>query len=262
MTPTPDARVEATLRAAAADATWPPTPDIRAIVLARLEREGIRHVAGGSDVGLVPGRARGRALRLGRALAVAVITLLLIAGAATALGYRLPGLDILFVEHLPPAGTGLDLGAPTTIADAVAPGGPRVLVPSVLATPDTVFVLGSGDQRIVTLVWRATSGQGTLGDSDLALTVMAVPGDLDEGLVHKVIGSGTTLEPVSIGGSRGWWISGAPHDLVILRPDGTAGVLRSALAGDTLVFSRDGTLYRLESALGRDATIAVADSMR
>jgi hypothetical protein len=39
-------------------------------------------------------------------------------------------------------------------------------------------------------------------------------------------------------------------------------VLRSALAGDTLVFARDGTLYRLESALGREATIAMAESMR
>jgi hypothetical protein len=47
-----------------------------------------------------------------------------------------------------------------------------------------------------------------------------------------------------------------------MRPDGTAGVLSAALAGDTLVFTRDGTLYRLESALGRDATLAIAASMR
>ena len=65
-----------------------------------------------------------------------------------------------------------------------------------------------------------------------------------------------------MGGDRGWWIAGAPHDLLVLRSDGTAGVLTSRLAGDTLVFARDGTLYRLESALGRDATLEIAASLR
>jgi hypothetical protein len=48
----------------------------------------------------------------------------------------------------------------------------------------------------------------------------------------------------------------------VLRPDGTAGILTSRLAGDTLVFARDGTLYRLESALGRDPTLEIAASLR
>ena len=63
-------------------------------------------------------------------------------------------------------------------------------------------------------------------------------------------------------GARGWWIAGAPHEILVLRPDATVGVLRAAIAGDTLVFARDGTLYRLESSLGRDATLEVARSLR
>ena len=38
--------------------------------------------------------------------------------------------------------------------------------------------------------------------------------------------------------------------------------MASRLAGDVLVFERDGTVYRLESALGRDATLAIAETLR
>jgi hypothetical protein len=114
----------------------------------------------------------------------------------------------------------------------------------------------------VTLAWRAEPGQPTLEDSDLALTLMAVAGTTDERFIKKALGTGTTVEPVNVGGDRGWWISGLRHAITFLRPDGEGGVLTSALAGDTLVFARDGTLYRLESALGRDATIAIAESLR
>ena len=62
--------------------------------------------------------------------------------------------------------------------------------------------------------------------------------------------------------SRGWWISGAVHELLFQRPDGNAGTLPTRLVGDTLVFSRDDTLYRFESALGKDATIAIAETLR
>jgi hypothetical protein len=65
-----------------------------------------------------------------------------------------------------------------------------------------------------------------------------------------------------VGTDRGWWIAGAPHDLLVQRPDGITEVISTRLAGDTLVFARDGTLYRLESALGRDATLEIAVSLR
>ena len=78
----------------------------------------------------------------------------------------------------------------------------------------------------------------------------------------KLVGGGSTVEPVTVDGERGWWISGAPHELMITRPDGSAGVAYAALVGDTLVFERDGTVYRLSSTLGRDRTVEVAESLR
>ncbi|OGO54859.1 MAG: hypothetical protein A2V85_00475 [Chloroflexi bacterium RBG_16_72_14] len=254
-------QVETQLRAAAAAVAWPPTPDLRSAVVARIARDGLVPGPAASPVPSGVARPRPAMLRLARPLAVALLALLVLAGVAAALGFRLPGLEILRTDQVPPAGAGLDLGSPVPLADALARDQPRVRIPAALPPPDTAYELGAGDRRIVTLAYRATAGQATLAGSDLALTVMAVPGSLDERLITKLVGPGGTIEPVSVDGSPGWWIAGAPHEILVLRPDGEVGVVTSALAGDTLLFARDGTLYRLESALGREATIAIAESM-
>lgn len=256
--------VEAALRAAATTAHWPATPDLHARVMARIEAGAA--ATRPAAIERRPGR------RLVPALVLALVALLVLAGIAGALGFRLPGLDIVVVEQLPsaasgqgspvpPAGAGLDLGSPVPLAEARAIDGPRVLLPAGLPEPDVAYVLGSGLRRIVTLAWRAEPGQPTIPGSDLALSLMAVPGGINDSLLKKVVGRATSLEAVDVGGDRGWWISGAPHEIFVARPDGDVDMVTSALAGDTLVFARDGTLYRLESALGRDATIALAQSL-
>lgn len=247
-----DEPLDRILAAAAAAATWPATPDLRDAVTARIAAPGTR---------ARPTPTRGRPAV--RALALALLALVLLAGVATALGYRLPGLDIVFGEPKPPAGTGLELGVPVTLDDALAVAAPRVLVPAALPEPATAFRAGTGTDPIVTLAWRAGGGDPTLlGSDDLSLVVMAVPGTAEEAFLSKVLGPGTAIEPVNVGGDRGWWISGAPHELLYLDPNREARVLRSVVAGDTLVFARDGTLYRLESSLGRDRTLEIAASMR
>lgn len=252
---TGEQRLEALLRSAAADdAAWPPTPDLRGAVLARvsaLQPDG--------PVALPRPRPR---LRLVPAVAVALVALLVLAGIAAALGLGLPGVSIERVDRLPPAGTGLDLGSPVPLAEARNEEPPRVLVPAALPEPATAFVAGIGDRRVVTLAWRASPGEPVLAGTDLRLAIMAVPGRTDEGFLSKLLGPRTTIEPVSVGGDRGWWIAGAPHEVLVLRPDGTADIMATRLAGDTLLFARDGTLYRLESTLGRDGTLVIAASMR
>jgi hypothetical protein len=248
-------RIEALLRSAAATVSWPVTPDLRPVVLARIAEGASPVTATG------PGRVPRRVV-LVRSVLVALLALIVLAGVATALGFRLPGLDIMFVERLPPAGTGLDLGSPVPLAEVRDGESPRVLVPAALPEPESAFVLGAGDRRMVTLAWRAAPGERTLAGGDLSLTLMAVPGSTDEGFLTKLLGPGTTIEPVGVGGDRGWWIAGAAHDLLVERPDGTVGLVTVTMAGDTLVFARDGTLYRLESALGRDRTLEIASSLR
>lgn len=268
MTPQHDAGLEVRLVEAGRGAVWPATPDIRSAVLARIAVEALvpggRRSVGPGGRGSQPVRSSLAARwprPVARALILALVALLVLAGIAAALGFRLPGLDIGFTDRLPPVGAGLNLGSPVPVAEARAVTKPRVLVPASLRAPDAAFVITVDARRIVTLVYGAAPGAPILVGSDLALTVMAVPGDTDDMFLSKMLGPGSTIDEQAVGGSHGWWISGATHDLFIKNPDGSATLITSALAGDTLVFVRDGTLYRLESALGREATVAIAESM-
>jgi hypothetical protein len=259
MTAPKETGVELLLRAAATTASWPETPDLRSTVLARIADAA--GVAGGAS--LEPrSRPRPSARRAVAVVALALVAALALAGVAGALGFRLPGLEIIPVTSLPPAGAALDLGSPVPLDEARAFDQPRVLLPAAMPGPDTAYVLGVRDHRIVTLAWRAADGAPALVGSDLAMTLMAIPGTLDETLVTKLVGRGSTVEPVTVDGGRGWWISGAPHELMVMRPDGSVGVAYASLVGDTLVFERDGTTYRLTSTLGRNRTVEVAETLR
>jgi hypothetical protein len=259
--------LEARLLAAGAAAAWPMTPDLRGPVLARiaaatpdLRGPVVARIAGARPVPEPPTRLPHRRPVV-RGLALALIAAIVLAGVAAALGYRLPGLDIVVVPSLPPAGAGFDLGSPVPLDEALA-GEPHVLLPSALPAPSTAWEIGAGNRRIVTVAWRAESGTPTLEESDLSMLLMAVKGQADDAFLSKALQPGTRIEPVMVGGERGWWISGAVHELLFRRPDGNAGTLTTRLVGDALVFSRDDTLYRFESALGKDATIAIADTLR
>ena len=265
--------VEARLLAAAAAATWPGTPDLRGPVLARIEAVTpdlrvpvVARIAGSRPDPEPPTGPPNRPIRpmrrpLLRGVGFALVGVIALAGVAAALGYRLPGLDIGFVPSLPPAGAAFDLGSPVPLEEART-GEPHLLLPSVLPAPSTAWEVGAGDRRIVTLAWRAEPGQQTLEDSDLSLLLMAVKGRADGTFFTKALPPGARIEPVTVDGEQGWWISGAVHELLFQRPDGNAGTLTTRLVGDTLVFSRDDVLYRFESALGKDATIAIAESLR
>lgn len=255
-----EAKVEMLLRAAATTASWPETPDLRARVVARVSAVA----APAAPVAIPDPRANppSSRRRVLPALALALVAALAVAGVAGALGFRLPGLEIIRVQSLPPIEGAMNLGSPVPVADAAAIERPRVLLPPAMPEPDAAYVLGAGDRKIVTLAWRAVDGEPALPTSNLSLVVMAIPGSLDETLVTKLLDRGSTVEAVTVDGTRAWWITGAPHELLLLRPDGQAGVAYAALVGDTLVFERDGTVYRLESALGRDRSIEIAESLR
>lgn len=261
--PMTDAAVERVLVTAGRGAAWPATPDLRTSVLARIEAPEAPDLRQGvlTRIDGVPARRSG-SIRALRPIAIAAILVILLAGLAAGLGFSLPGLDLGRTAQTPATTSPLDLGSPIPVADAIAIERPRVLLPAALPPPDEAYELGVDDRRIVSLAWSATPGDPVLGGTDTFLRLMAVPGTTEEPLITKAAGPDVRLEPIEVDGDPGWWITGAPHEIMILRPDGDIGVLRAAVVGDTLVFSRGGTLYRLESALGREATLEIASSLR
>ena len=195
----------------------------------------------------------------------ALIALLLTAGAAIAAGALGIGpLRILFSEAVPspnvadtPLGTRLALGSPTTLDDE----GLRVAIlePEALGSPDEVY--RSGDGRRVSLVWGVRDGLPATGGSRIGLLAMFLAGGLEPELVDKIaVESRVTIEPVVVRGHPGYWISGEPHLLRYLAFGGS-GVERTRLVGDVLVWD-EGRWCASSSALGRDATLALAETLR
>jgi hypothetical protein len=223
-----------------------------------------------------------------RAVLLAVALALVVAAAAGAAAFGLPGLRFVFgpipsasptVSPQPsasvglspsaspspsgPLGSGLGLGLPVDAADVAAAIPFEVGVPTDgrLGAPAAVWWaadLGSGQ---VTTVWEPTPNLPETTTDGIGALLSQTPGRLGGGLVQKIIDQGTTVEPVSVGDSRGFWISGRPHEFFWETHGGEFASTRRTV-GDTLVWFDGLMLYRLESALGRDAAIEIAESIR
>jgi hypothetical protein len=293
-----DAALETALRSLATSIDWPTTapttpdgvlagPDIATRVRVGLtagERPRTRRswwTVGGRPVS--------------RALVLALVALLALAIAAGAVGLRLPGLRFIFGEPPPsavpsasaPAGaspgtsgagrasptrsptlppvTGMNirLGQQVTLDEVEALTGVPIRLPvdDRLGPPDTVWVDPAKSDQVA-YVWAADANLPATSEPGVGLVFMRFDGRTDDGFYQKVIGSGTRLSRVDVGGHDGWWISGDMHFFFYQGPNGEFIEDGRRWVGDALVWTDGATTYRIESALGRDATIALAESIQ
>jgi hypothetical protein len=241
-----DDRLDALLREVTDEVAFPPTPDLRGPVLARIAR---------------PERRGWMPAAWPRATVLAVISLLALAGTVAALALLLPGLRLTFVSSPPtasvpegPLAIRLALGAPIA-AETVDVG-----VPQVLGIPDEAYVLG--DQEVLSLVYHARDGLPELGNSGIGLLVQVIDGAVDSTQVEKlVVEVGASVVAVSIGDDPGFWVSGPPHLIRYTAPSGVERSEATRLVGDTLVWQHGDVLYRIESGLGLPATLRIAESI-
>jgi hypothetical protein len=231
------------LRELAADAAWPPTPDLASAVAARLAD------AGPANVGEVPSwgalrDGRGWSVRRRRVL-VAVLAAFVLVPAGAAFGDEvLEWLGLRSVEvrrepRLPPDARrpALDeLGPPVTAAQARRRAGFAPVVPERLGPPEEV---------------RERDGVVTLVYDGGALLLAQLRGALQEDLVQKTVAPGARVRRVP----GGVFLSGPDHAYLYVRPDGENMEGRPFLAGNTLVVERGDLLLRLE---GRGLTAARA----
>jgi hypothetical protein len=148
----------------------------------------------------------------------------------------------------PPAGTTLDLGEPTTLADAAEDVGFRPLVPARLGPPDAVWIERRALAPVVTLVY---------GDDHLVGQVGATLGGP---AVLEKFTSGATVEHLEVGGDRAVWIDGV-HEVALLTRDGYR-VEPLRLADRVLLVERDDRVVRVETRGDRAEAVAIAASLR
>jgi hypothetical protein len=219
-----------------------------------------------------------------RSLVLAIAALLALAVIAGAVGLGLPGLRLILGPPPPsavapptspvtttpapsgtprPPGASLGLGRLVDLDAVTALTGVQVALPTTagIGAPDAVYVdLGRGNQ--IAYVWAPGPALPETSEPGIGLIVMRFDGRIDQGFYEKAINTGTTVEPVTVDGSRGYWLSGAMHYFFYVRPDGSVVDDGRRWVGDALIWNDGRSTYRIESALGREATIALAASVR
>lgn len=258
--------LESALVDLASNIAFPPTPDVAASLRRRLQTRAV--------VTEPPHRLR-RSMR--RALLIAAALVLLVVGAAVGFGW---GLDLLVVQlgSLPsdrsatpsagapdPAapGAGLRLGDARSLEEVRREAAFEVLLPADLGTPDAVYVGGPSLRDQVALLYQPRPGLPASPSLEgAALLITQNRGTPDPGLAQKLVDAGTaTVEPVTVDGVPGRWISGQPHMFWYLSPEGDVIEDGRRLVGDTLIWERDGVLYRIEGAIRMWRAVQIAESM-
>jgi hypothetical protein len=153
----------------------------------------------------------------------------------------------------------------SSLADASKQAGFTVRAPSELGEPDAIFVETAPTR--VTLVYRSPGAGERAGIplsqvADVSAIVVEFRGTLDQNVMGKAIGPGTTLEPVTLSGGSGFWLAGAPHQFFYRDPSGTFVPETLRLAGNTLLWEQGGITYRLEAQVSKDRALGIAASLR
>jgi hypothetical protein len=82
-----------------------------------------------------------------------------------------------------------------------------------------------------------------------------------DGFHKKAVGTGTTIENVTVRGEPGLFVSGDEHYVMFIDGDGLVNDERTALAGNTLLWNRGPLLLRLEADVPREEALELAESV-
>jgi len=71
-----------------------------------------------------------------------------------------------------------------------------------------------------------------------------------------------SIEAVTVNGSPGFWVTGQPHEILYLDPNGTPIPNSVRLSGNVLLWQQGDVTLRIESALTKAEALRIADSVR
>jgi hypothetical protein len=163
-----------------------------------------------------------------------------------------------------PLGERLGLGGRSTLAGAQQQVKWHIAIPASLGSPDEVYLQlppGGAPLGEVTLVYSTRPGIPVSGETGVAVLITEARGGMSDQFFGKMLGPGTTLEEVTVGGHRGFWVAGSPHMFVFLDAEGVVRGETMRLATNTLILDEGGTVVRIEGNLTKAQAIEIAASL-
>ena len=232
---------------------WPNGADLTRSVRAAIDEEGQR-------------RAPWRTLAYAAAFVglLSIVSLLSFPGVRTAVADFL-GIGGVRIDTRGPAPTPaaeLDLGEPVSLAQARDSVSFEVRLPDALRGPDSVWLDSGVTGGQVALAYESSPDLPPAPGTNLGALITQFPeAEVALDALEKTTGPRTSFEPVRVDGNPGLWISGKPHVIAYLTPDGEVRNETVRLAGDVLLWASDGVTYRIESTLSRAEALAIAESL-
>jgi hypothetical protein len=268
------AELEARLTTLGRNLDWPATPDMVLTIRARIAASPLPlRRATPPWAGRLAGWSQSRWALAAVALLVALVALFAYTPTREAIANWV-NVHTRFqqVPHLPtptplppgPLGTRLGLGNQTTLDNASGALKWHLLVPSSLGRPDEVYLqlptLGP-PQGEVTLVYSGRPGIPTSAQTGVGVLVTEARGSVNADFFGKMLGPDATIEPVTVAGHQGYWISGAPHGFLLIDANGNVRDETFRLATNTLLIDDGGTIVRIEGDLTKAQALQIATSL-
>jgi hypothetical protein len=175
----------------------------------------------------------------------------------------LPGIDVSTGDSPePPIGGNLALGREVSLHEAAEVAGfPLLSPPSMLGSPDAVYVSDLPDGAHVTYLYGPRDELPQAKETGIGLLIMQFTGRTNQSFIQKQLGPDTSIEPIAVLGQPGFWIAGEPHVFFYQDAAGQIQEETIRLAGNVLLWEDAGRTLRIESTLDRAAVIAIAESM-
>lgn len=250
-----DEELGSALRAASSD-LFPRTPPLAASVASLVGEDSRRAERPISRAGLLAAAAMLAALLVGPFFFSPALR------SAAADFFGVPGIEIEVTDEGPRSEISIpELGAPTDLATARAEVPFEIRIPGSLGAPDRVLLDKEVSSGLVSLVYNPRPGLPAADETGAGLLIMQFEGRVEEALFRKVAAPGTTLELEDLNGGTAFWISGAPHPIGYLDPQGNFAESPARLAASTLLFTDEGVTFRIEGDITLQKALEIASSL-
>lgn len=154
---------------------------------------------------------------------------------------------------------GLQLGRDATPEQAAAALGVAArFLPDSAGRPTRIAITTSG---IVTVVYAPGTTLPATAVDGVGALLSQFRGSVDRQLFRKIAGPDTIVEPITVGGHDGLWVSGPDHQVAYTAPDGKFVVDSNRLSANTLLWENGAVTFRLETSLAKADAIALAETI-